>query len=59
MKIDMRSHIKEQSDLALFYAEDGAYHEAARVLLELAVSVKDHAAALAAILANLEKPVSR
>ncbi len=50
MKTDMRSHIKEQADLALFYAEDGAYHSAARVLSELAVMVRNHAVASTASL---------
>ena len=41
--MDMRTRIKEQSELALFYAQDGAYHSAARVLLELADAVQEHA----------------
>lgn len=41
--MDMRARIKEQSDLAHFYAEDGAYHSAARILRELAAEVAAHA----------------
>lgn len=41
--VDMRERIKEQSGLALFYAEDGAYHSAARILTELAAEVQAHA----------------
>lgn len=41
--MDMRLFIKQRTGLALTYAEDGAYHSAARILSELAASVKDHA----------------
>lgn len=44
-RVDMREVIKDQSGLALFYAEDGAYHSAARILQELADRVKAHAQA--------------
>ncbi|MBN9066726.1 MAG: hypothetical protein J0H60_09735 [Rhizobiales bacterium] len=36
-------HIREQIGLAGFYAEDGAFHSAARVLRDLADQVEDHA----------------
>ena len=39
----MHERIKEQCDLAHFYAQDGAYHSAARVLTELAAEVRAHA----------------
>lgn len=39
----MYERIKEQSDLAHFYAQDGAYHSAARVLTDLAAEVRAHA----------------
>lgn len=40
---DMRVHIRERCDLAVTYAEDGAYGSAARVLQELAREVGWHA----------------
>lgn len=42
-KIDMRVRIREKCDLATIYADDGAYHSAARVLRELAEEVQRHA----------------
>jgi len=39
----MHERIKEQCDLAHFYAEDGAYHSAARILTALAEEVSAHA----------------
>lgn len=41
--VDMRDRIKEQCELAHFYAEDGAYYSAARVLRDLAEEVGQHA----------------
>lgn len=41
--MDMRVRVREQSELASVYAEDGAYHSAARVLSDLAAEVKAHA----------------
>lgn len=43
--IDMRVRIREQAELAVTYAEDGAYHSAARVLLALAAETEAHATA--------------
>lgn len=40
---DMREVIREKTGLAQIYADDGAYHSAARVLNDLAVEVKAHA----------------
>lgn len=40
---DMRERIREQTKLAQTYADDGAYHTAARVLETLADEVKAHA----------------
>jgi hypothetical protein len=42
---DMRERIREQTDLARTYAKDGAFHTAARVLLDLGDEVKAHAIA--------------
>jgi hypothetical protein len=39
---DMREVIREQTQLAQTFAEDGAYHSAARVLADLADKVKAH-----------------
>lgn len=41
--MDMREHIKERADLALIYAEDGAYFSAGRVLRDLTAEVEAHA----------------
>lgn len=41
--MDMRKHIAEQATLAVFLAEDGAYHSAARILRALAAQVQKHA----------------
>jgi len=41
--MDMRVYVKERSELATTYAEDGAYRSAERVLRELAETVKQHA----------------
>lgn len=41
--MDMRDHIRERSKLAHTYAEDGAYHSAARILTQLAVDIAEHA----------------
>ena len=41
--MDMRDHIREKSDLAHTYAEDGAYHSAARILTQLASDIAEHA----------------
>lgn len=43
MNIHLR--MKEQTDLAAIYAEDGAFHTAAKILKQLAAEVKKHAAA--------------
>ena len=40
----MPDYIKEKSELAHTYAEDGAYVSAVRVLQELAQAVQEHAA---------------
>jgi ATP-dependent protease HslVU (ClpYQ) peptidase subunit len=40
--MDMREFIKEKSELALIYAEDGSYSAAARVLEDLATRVREH-----------------
>lgn len=39
-------YIKEQCDLAVAYAKDGAYYSAARVLQSLANDTADHANAV-------------
>jgi hypothetical protein len=41
--VDMRVHVREMAELAITYAEDGAYHSAARVLGALAGEVQAHA----------------
>jgi len=40
---DMRELIREKTDLAVTYAEDGAYISAARTLEDLAKQVRAHA----------------
>lgn len=40
---DMRQWVKEQTDLAVIYAIDGAYASAARVLRDLATDCQKHA----------------
>ena len=42
-KIHMPSHIREQTELARIYAEDGAFQSADRVLADLAREVNAHA----------------
>lgn len=42
---DMRDYLKEQTALAHSFACDGAYHSAAKILEELALSIKAHAVA--------------
>lgn len=42
-RVYMPDHLKERCELAKVYAEDGAYHSAARVLQDLADEVKAHA----------------
>lgn len=42
-RVYMPDRIKERSELAHTYAEDGAYASAARVLEELALEVRNHA----------------
>lgn len=46
VSMDMRERIREQTGLAQTYADDGAYHTAARVLEQLADEVKAHAIAV-------------
>jgi hypothetical protein len=41
--MNIHQHIRERIDLAAFYAEDGAFHTAARVLRELAERLDNHA----------------
>lgn len=41
--MDMRKRLRERAALAQTYADDGAYHSAARVLRELAAEIQDHA----------------
>lgn len=50
--VDMRDRIKERAELAHFYAEDGAYYSAARVLGELADEVRAHAQKVNSGMAN-------
>ena len=45
-RLDMREHVREQAELAISYAEDGAYASAARVLRELARVTQAHAEAV-------------
>lgn len=40
---DMRTRIRERCELAITYAEDGAYHSAARVLQSIADETAEHA----------------
>jgi|WetSurMetagenome_2_1015567.scaffolds.fasta_scaffold430908_3 hypothetical protein len=47
--LDMREHIKEQCELAITYAEDGAYMSAARVLHKIAQETHNHAMRVAAM----------
>jgi len=42
-RVDMRDRIREQTGLAQTFADDGAYHSAARVLGDLATEIKAHA----------------
>lgn len=48
--ITIHDIIEAKVDLAKIYAEDGAFHSAARVLTELADIVKGHALACDALL---------
>jgi hypothetical protein len=41
--VDMREHIRLKRELAQAYAEDGAYHTAARLLQELGRDTLAHA----------------
>lgn len=41
--VDMRSHIRTKCKLAQTYADDGAYHSAARILQELGRDTLAHA----------------
>lgn len=43
MKKDMREYVREQCELAQAYANDGAYHSAARVLYDAGNATKKHA----------------
>lgn len=43
--MNVHERIKEQVDLAKIYAEDGAFHSAAKVLRKLADEVEQHAKA--------------
>lgn len=45
----MHEHIKERTELATIYAEDGAYATAATILEELANEVREHANKVGAI----------
>lgn len=56
MTKDMRKWVKEQADLAVFYAEDGAYFSAARVLRDLAADCQKQAEKNAAELNERTKP---
>lgn len=40
---DMRVYAREKADLCVAYAEDGAYHSAARAARELAEELQAHA----------------
>ncbi len=40
---DMRQHAREQADLCVTYAEDGAYHSAAATARRLADELQAHA----------------
>jgi hypothetical protein len=40
---DMRQYIRDQCDLAAIYADDGAYHSAGSILLQLSAEVAKHA----------------
>ena len=44
--IIMHERIKERTELATIYAEDGAYATAATILEELAKEVREHANAI-------------
>lgn len=48
--------IEEKTDLAKTYADDGAFHSAARVLEDLATHVSRHAVACDAAFAEAPKP---
>ena len=54
--VDMRELIKDQTSLALVYAEDGAYNSAGRVLRRLADDIEAHARRRAAEMEALCKP---
>lgn len=60
--MDMRDHIKERSELAHTYACDGAYLSAARVLQDLATTIKAHAdrvnASIDAVADECEPPLA-
>ncbi|RRH98055.1 hypothetical protein EH240_19860 [Mesorhizobium tamadayense] len=52
----IRAVIQEKTDLAKIYAEDGAFHSAARVLEDLATVVSRHAVATAP--RDLDDPIN-
>jgi hypothetical protein len=41
--LDMRTHAREQADLCVTYAQDGAYHSAAATARRLADTLQAHA----------------
>lgn len=41
MSKTIEQHIKEQSDLAVFYAEDGAFRDALRVIRTLVSDIEE------------------
>jgi KaiC/GvpD/RAD55 family RecA-like ATPase len=51
-QVDMREYIKEQCELAITYAEDGAYMSAARVLYKIAQETHEHVLKVAAMFAT-------
>ena len=55
----MPTYIKDRCELAVIYAEDGAYASAAKVLTQLALEVEAHSmkvrASLAALLGSTRK----
>lgn len=50
VRIDMRKWAREQADLCVIYAEDGAYHSAAREARRLADVLQQHADRVNAVL---------
>lgn len=54
-RLAVLDYVREQAELAVTYAEDGAYGSAARVLRELARVTQEHAERVHAELAAAER----